>query len=190
MLLEDTQGNTLPVIVADDEAEELLDLTAQKYPPQPPPQSVFSNSALSLHENPQVLSQLRDKMSILCGTPIDSASTSTPPKPIRKRQRRNNKSRKAFQELRFSDDVDFDDESCSSLDASYYAKEQNEEDDGAGRVGGKIVRVRDRMRVEEMRKGAWFFASLWEFWGRESEAVFGRRWWRLFGTRIVDEVGK
>ena len=132
-----------------------------------------------------MLSQLREKMSILWGSPIDSTSNSTPPKSIRKRQRRNNKSRKAFQELRFSDDVSFDDDSCSSLDASYYAKQQDE--DGAGRMGGKIVRVRDRVRVEEMRKGAWFFASLWEFWGRESEAAFGKRRWRLFGTRIVDD---
>jgi len=37
LLLEDSQGNTLPVIVADEEAEDLLDLTPEKYPPQRPP---------------------------------------------------------------------------------------------------------------------------------------------------------
>ena len=33
LLLEDTQGDTLPVIVADEDAEELLQLSPDKSPP-------------------------------------------------------------------------------------------------------------------------------------------------------------
>ena len=37
----------------------------------------------------------------------------------------------------------------------------------------------------ELRTGVWFEGCLVEFWRRESEAVFGVRRWRLFGTRIL-----
>jgi len=33
LLLEDTQGDTLPVIVSDEDAEDLLQLTPDKYSP-------------------------------------------------------------------------------------------------------------------------------------------------------------
>ena len=37
---------------------------------------------------------------------------------------------------------------------------------------------------EEIRNGNWFEACIKEFWVRESEASFGVRRWRLFGTKI------
>jgi hypothetical protein len=36
----------------------------------------------------------------------------------------------------------------------------------------------------ELKKGVWFRGCVAEFWVRESEAEFGVRRWRMFGTRL------
>ena len=40
------------------------------------------------------------------------------------------------------------------------------------------------LSARELKNGVWFEACLNEFWVRESEAVFGVRRWRLFGTKV------
>ena len=136
----------------------------------------------SLHENRKLLEQLRQKLFCLWG-PLEegtSAVASSPPKPIRKKQR--SSSKKETLQVRFSDDIYYDDDSSSSLDARYPASDEEN-----GRGGGKIVKPRGMMgglSSDELKRGIWFEACLKEFWVRESEAVFGVRRWRLFGTRI------
>src|SRR5947207_15388807 len=152
-----------------------------------PTSSPFKSEILltySLHENTRLLEQLRQKLFCLWG-PLEEGTTSnvlssSPPKPIRKKQR---SSKKEPLQVRFSDDIYYDDDSSSSLDARYPAWD---EDDGEHR-GGKIVKARGMiggLSSGELKKGIWFETCLKEFWVRESEAVFGVRRWRLFGTRV------
>ena len=47
------------------------------------------------------------------------------------------------------------------------------------------ARSRGRLGSDEIKAAIWFEASIKEFWVRESEADFGVRRWRLFGTKIV-----
>jgi hypothetical protein len=131
----------------------------------------------SLRENPERLAALRHKMAILWGSPLNP--TATTPRSIRKTSRRKRRETKT---LRFSDDIDFSDDSSESLNARYLEKHAAQE--GAhGPGGGKIVRERD---PREMKKGAWMVVCLWEFEGREGPASFAERRWRMFGTRIVE----
>ena len=153
------------------------------YLPTSPHLSFDLGLICSLHENPQLLEQLRQKLFCLWGPLEESTSpaTSSPPKPIRKKQERSSSKKEPLQ-VRFSDDINYDDDSSSSLDARYPA--WDEED---GRGGGKIVKPRGTiggLSSSELKKGIWFEACLKEFWVRESEAVFGVRRWRLFGTRV------
>jgi len=48
-LVEDTQGHTLPIIVADEEAEQLLSLKADKYPTPTPS---YAQNAQKPNSNP------------------------------------------------------------------------------------------------------------------------------------------
>lgn len=81
--------------------------------------------------------------------------------------------------MRFSDDILYDDDSSSSLDARLPwegggVKIVKTKGSGSGGLSGM-----------ELKMGVWFEGCLIEFWRRESEAVFGVRRWRLFGTRIL-----
>jgi hypothetical protein len=110
-----------------------------------------------------------------------TTTSSPPPKSIRKKQERSS-SKKEHLQVRFSDEIYYDDDSSSSLDARYPAW-----DDEDGRGGGKIVKPKGMiggLSSSELKRGVWFEACLKEFWVRESEAVFGVRRWRLFGTRV------
>jgi hypothetical protein len=104
------------------------------------------------------------------------------PKSIRKQTKQRTPTKKASLSVRFSDDVSYDDDSSSSLDARYPRYE--DEDD---RDGGKIVKAKEKtggLSGGELRRGVWFQACIKEFWVRESEAAFGVKRWRLFGTKI------
>jgi len=131
----------------------------------------------SLHENPRLLEQLRQKLFLLWGPLEESSSSVTPPKPIRKQtnQRKN-------LSVRFSDELSYDDDSSSSLDARYPSRSDDDEP-----VGGKIIKTKGtgRLPSSELKSGVWFNAGIKEFWVRENEAVFGARRWRLFGTKIL-----
>ena len=88
--------------------------------------------------------------------------------------------------MRFSDEICFDDDSSSSLDAR--CRGWDDEGSAAG-GGGKIVRARGAAGVGglsggELRKGVWFRGCVCEFWVRENEAEFGVRRWRMFATRL------
>jgi hypothetical protein len=129
-----------------------------------------------------LLEQLRHRLFLLWGNLEESSGPSpSPPKPIRK-SHQDKRSHKDPLSVRFSDDILYDDDSSSSLDARHAWT-----DDGPGRGGGKIVKARGTggLSGRELSRGVWFEASLKEFWVRESEAVFGQRRWRLFGTRIL-----
>ena len=80
--------------------------------------------------------------------------------------------------VRFSDDVSYDDESSSSLDAKYAGW-----DDDDGRSGVKIVRKKG-LSGDELREGPWFEACIKEYLVRESEAAVGKKRWALFGVKI------
>jgi hypothetical protein len=117
---------------------------------------------------------------LLWGPLEEGSSSSPPPKPIRKpaKEHHHSSSKKEPLSVRFSDDICYDDDSSSSLDARYPGWDE----EGGG---GKIVKPRTPgLSGGELRRGVWFHACLKEFWVRESEAVFGVRRWRLFGTRV------
>lgn len=93
--------------------------------------------------------------------------------------------------MRFSDEICFDDDSSSSLDAKarYRGWDDDDGHGGSGGGGGKIVRARGAAGVGglsggELRKGVWFRVGVCEFWVRENEAEFGVRRWRMFGTKL------
>lgn len=106
---------------------------------------------------------------------------SSPPRSIRKQTKRT-PTKKISRSVRFSDDISYDDESSSSLDARY---PRYEDEDGSG--GGNIVKPKEivgGLSKGELNRGVWFQACIKEFWVRESDAAFGVKRWRLFGTRI------
>jgi hypothetical protein len=132
-----------------------------------------------------LLAQLRHRLFLLWGDLEESTGPSrSPPKPIRK-SHHDKRSRKEPPSVRFSDDISYDDDSSSSLSARHRWN-----DDGPGRGGSKIVKAlgTEGLSGKELRRGVWFEASLKEFWVRETEAVFGQRRWRLFGTRILFDL--
>jgi hypothetical protein len=126
------------------------------------------------------LEQLRQKLALLLG-PLEEG-ISSPPKSIRKQTKQRTPTKKTSRSVRFSDDISYDDDSSSSLDARY---PRYEDEHGPG--GGKIVKPREivgGLSRGELQRGVWFQTCISEFWVRESEAAFGVKRWRLFGTRI------
>src|SRR5271168_50954 len=134
--------------------------TPRRQVPSPPPTNrtfKYTDCCRSLHENTQLLQKIRHRLFLLWG-PLEEGISSSPPKPIRKPRHHTHhiSTKKIPYCVRFSDEICFDDDSSSSLDAKWRGAE--DEGAGGGGVGGKIV--------------------------RESEAEFGVRRWRMFGTRL------
>ena len=139
-------------------------------------------NCISLRDNPKVLAQLQQKLFLLWGPleeQLSNVAYSPSPKPIRKASRQKS-STSTSKSLRFSDDIDADDGSSSSLNERY-----GWEDGNGGRSGGKIVKARQGgLGHEELGKGVWFTAGIMEVWTARSEACFMEKRWILFGTRI------
>src|SRR5437667_11396339 len=124
LLLQDCQGDTLPVIVADEDARDLLQLSPDKFSPHH--RFLLTHS---LHENPKLLEQLRAKLFLLWGPLEETTCSSSPPKPIYKKHRpheRRSAPKKQPLAVRFSDDISYDDDSSSSLDARYPGQDEDE----------------------------------------------------------------
>jgi hypothetical protein len=121
-------------------------------------------SLISLHHNIQTLDLLRNKLQLLWGSLVEGS-----PNPIRKRTSLPSKRLN----VRFSDNINYDDDSSSSLNTKYPLIQ-----DGT-RQGGKIIRskVTGILSESELRSGIWFRANINEFF-------LQNRRWRLFGTRI------